>query len=145
MVDNDVVLPSDALVHLLEDPKEVCLGYYAHRPANNIYDGKTCCCKLGEFNFTQQYSAKEIEALRAKGQNKIQIHGGGMGCALIRTDVFNKLKYPWYDWVNYADQHGVLSEDLYFCVQCGKAGIPIYMDTRVGCGHMMRHLQWPTA
>lgn len=53
MVDNDVVLPSDALIHLLEDPKEVCLGYYAHRPASNIYDGKTCCCKLGEFNFSQ--------------------------------------------------------------------------------------------
>ena len=66
-----------------------------------------------------------------------------MGCAFIKTDVFRKLKYPWYDWVNYADDHrGVLSEDLYFCVACKKKGIPIYTDTRANCGHMLRHVQF---
>ena len=70
--------------------------------------------------------------------------GGGMGCALIKTDVFRKCSYPWYDWVNYGDANrGMLSEDLYFCVLCRNSGIPIYSDVRVGCGHMLRHVQWP--
>ena len=66
-----------------------------------------------------------------------------MGCALIRVELLKGMEYPWYDWVNYADRHGMLSEDLYFCEQCKKADIPVYTDVRVGCGHLMRHLQWP--
>ena len=152
MVDNDVVLQEDAILHLLDDPKDVCLGYYAHRGTNNKYSGRTCVCKLymenGEkyFNYPleSEYTASELADLRDRGEYKIQIHGGGMGCALISTDVFRKLKYPWYDWVNYDDAHrGMLSEDLYFCELCRQAGIPIYTDTRAGCGHMMRYLQWP--
>ena len=39
MVDNDVVLPKDALINLLDDPKPVCLGFYAHRDNDNVYRG----------------------------------------------------------------------------------------------------------
>lgn len=144
MVDNDVVVPEDALRNLLEDSAEVCLGYYAHRNPINLYTGKTSVCRLGEFNYSDQYSAEELKNARDHGKYKIRIHGGGMGCALIRTDVFRRLRYPWYDWVNYSDsKRGMLSEDLYFCEQCKNAKIPIYTDTRVGCGHMLRHIQWP--
>jgi len=65
-----------------------------------------------------------------------------MGCALIKTDVFNRLNFPYFNWVNYQN-NSVLSEDLYFCKICKEANIPVYVDTRVGCGHMLRHLQWP--
>jgi hypothetical protein len=85
-----------------------------------------------------------MKQLIENGDYKVQIHGGGMGCALIKTDVFRRLKYPWYDWVNYADAHrGMLSEDLYFCEHCKNNGIPIYTDTRAGCGHLLRRIQWP--
>lgn len=149
MVDNDVVLPKDALVNLLGDPKDVCLGYYAHRDTDNIYRGRTCVCKLltdggvryKNYPLESEYTAQEIAALKAKGEYKIRIHGGGMGCALIKTDVFNRTKYPWYDWANYEDG-GLLSEDLYFCENCRKNSIQIYTDTRVNCGHMLRHVQF---
>ena len=146
MVDNDVVLPKDALVNLLDDPKDVCLGYYAHRDADNIYRGKTCICKLGYRNYPleSEYTAEELKKMREKGPYKFEIHGGGMGCAFIKTSVFKKIKYPWYDWVNYAtEQRGMLSEDLYFCEQCRKAKITVYSDSRVGCGHILRRVQWP--
>lgn len=146
MVDNDVVLPRDALINLLDDPKDVCLGYYAHRDTDNVYRGRTCVCKLGWYNYPleSEYTAAELDELRDQGSFKQEIHGGGMGCALIRTDVFRRLRYPWYDWVNYADDHrGMLSEDLYFCEQCKNNQIRIYTDTRVGCGHMLRRVQWP--
>lgn len=151
MVDNDVVLPHDALINLMDDPKLVTLGYYAHRDSDNIYRGKTCICKLNDekgtpyFNYPleSEYTAEELKALRESGQYKVVIHGGGMGCAFIRTDVFVRTPYPWYDWVNYADSHrGMLSEDLFFCERCKKAAIPIYTDTRVSCGHMLRHIQF---
>ena len=152
MVDNDVVLPVDALEKLTDDLKDVCLGYYAHRGNDNIYHGRTCVCKLRDengvkyFNYPleSEYTANEITLMREMQQYKVRIHGGGMGCAFIKTDLFRRLKYPWYDWVNYAGKNrGMLSEDLYFCELCRKAGIPIHTDTRVGCGHILRHVQWP--
>lgn len=146
MVDNDVTLPEDVLLWLLEDAKAVQLGYYAHRGPDNVYSGRVSVCKLGWFNYPleSEYKATELLDLRTKGEKKIQIHGGGMGCALIKTDVFNRIKYPWYDWVNYPDgNRGMLSEDLYFCEQCRMANIPIYTDTRAGCGHLMRRVQLP--
>ena len=152
MVDNDVVLPPDALVNLLDDAKNVCLGYYAHRDTDNRYRGRTCVCRVNDetgtpyYNYPleSEYTAEELRKMRDAGTYKLLIHGGGMGCALIKTDMFRIIKYPWYDWVNYDDdKRGMLSEDLYFCEQCKWNGIPIYTDTRVGCGHMFRYVQWP--
>lgn len=142
MVDNDMTIPKDALVNLLDDPKEICLGYYAHRSTNNEYTGLTSICKLGEYNYTRQFNAKEIAELKAKGVKKFQIHGGGMGCALIKTSLFKRLQFPYFKWENYNSGY-CLSEDLYLCENCRKAKVPVYSDTRVGCGHLLRKTFWP--
>lgn len=149
MVDNDVVLPKDVLTNMLDDVKTVTLGSYAHRNIDNLYRGKSCICKLYDpkgkkyFNYPieSEYTAEEINQMNQNGQYKVQIHGGGMGCAFIKASVFRTIKYPWYDWVNYKDR-GMLSEDLYFCEQCKANGIGIYTDTRITCGHILRHIQY---
>lgn len=143
MVDNDMVLPKDALITLLSNNKDVCYGYCARRPADNIYDGNSSIFKLGEYNFENRYTIKELLDYKNQGQYLIEIHGGGAACILIKMEVFKCLQYPWFDWVNYKNKSN-LSEDLYFCSQCKKANIPMYVDTRVGCGHIMRYIQWPT-
>lgn len=153
MVDSDTIIPEDAIRNMLDDAKDVCLGFYAHRDTDNIYRGRTNICKLyqpdGEkyFNYPleSEYTAEDMAQAREAGQYKIQVHGGGMGCAFIKTEVFDRMTYPWYDWVNYADNNkGMLSEDLYFCEQLKYLGIPVYTDSRVGCGHILRQAQWPT-
>ena len=149
MVDNDVVLPKDALINLLDDPKEVTLGSYAHRDSDNLFRGRTCICRLYDekgdpyFNYplASEYTSEEMKAMRERGEFKVLIHGGGMGCAFIKTDVFQRTQYPWYDWVNYKSR-AMLSEDLFFCENCRKNGIKIYTDTRVRCGHLLRHIQY---
>lgn len=141
MIDNDTVVPQDALINLLEDDKEVILGYYAHRVFNNTYDGRTNACKLGEFNYTKQYTGPELKEFRNAGQNVLQIHGGGLGCALIKMTVFDKIDFPYFDWTNYQNNY-VLSEDLFFDENLRKHGIPIYVDCRVECGHIFRHTQY---
>lgn len=139
MVDSDVVLPKDALVNMLEDAKDVCLGAYEDKK----FPGKTCLCKIFDemgnpyYHYPGEslYSWSEIQS---EGFHKVEIRGGGLGCALIKTSVFQSLEYPWFEFVNYKDRHGKLSEDLFFCRLCRKNGIPIYMDTRVWCEHVFR-------
>lgn len=146
MVDNDVVLPKETIKWMLDEPVDVCLGYYAHRGADNLYTGRVSVCKLGWYNYPleSEYTADEMETYKKHGEKKMKIHGGGMGCAMINTDVFRRTTYPWYDWVNYADDNrGMLSEDLFFCEKCRLSFIDIHTDARVGCGHMLRHIQWP--
>lgn len=139
MVDNDVTVPRDALVNLMEHGVDVVMGYYAHRNGSNDSTTKTNVCKRGELNYTMQYTGGELAAYRNNGENLVRVHGGGMGCILIRCSALARMQYPYYKWVDYGNG-GMLSEDLYFCEQCRMAGIKIYADTRVSCGHMFRQL-----
>ena len=142
MVDNDMIIPADALTNLLEDAQDVCLGYAAHRNTENEYTGLMNLFKLGEYNYNRHFSFQDVEDLKNKGMKKFVVHGGGMACALIRTSVFDRIKFPWFKWENYKTGF-CLSEDLYFCEECRKAKIPVYADTRVSCGHMFRRFQYP--
>jgi hypothetical protein len=66
----------------------------------------------------------------------IKVMGGGMGCALIKVDVFKSMeKYYWYKFVEY-DNGMALGEDLYFCDRVRGRGYEIYCRTSVACGHI---------
>lgn len=64
----------------------------------------------------------------------------GMGCVLVKAEVFRKLKRPYfrysYDPVKGDPTWQKLSEDMYWCAQLKNAGIPILCDPRVQCGHL---------
>lgn len=138
MVDNDMVLPPDALVHLLEADPQVCLGYCARRGKDG-YDGVSSIFR-DDPQLKDRYTTKELKDLRAAGRFRLQVRGGGAACMLIKTSVFEDMNYPYFHWVNYMDKKS-LSEDLYFCEQCRINDVPIYVDTRVACGHIFRYTQ----
>ena len=141
-VDNDVVLPKDALKNLLEHQKQAVFGYYARRSKKGIYEGFVSVYKLGESSYTGKYSAEELKQKREQGEHLLRIHGGGMGCALIESSAFKSLEFPYFKYIEYpTSKRSVLGEDLYFCNQLKSAKIPIYVDTRVGCGHVFRYVQ----
>lgn len=141
MIDNDTIPPEDALINLLADDKDIVTGYYAHRVFNAKYDGRTNACKLGEFNYSKQYTGSELKKFRDSGQYVLQIHGGGLGCALFKMSIFTRLDFPYFDWKNYKNNY-VLSEDLYLAENCRTHNIPLYVDTRVECGHIFRQVQY---
>jgi len=150
MVDNDVTPPRDALVNLASHGVGCVCGFYLHRNADNSPGERTCVCRLNDengnayFNYPleSEYTKSELAGMRERGEFLVEIHGGGMGCILIGRDTLLRIDYPWFDWVNYRDSHrGMLSEDLYFCEELRKAGIPRHVDTRVACGHLFRRIE----
>ena len=149
MVDSDVTVPRDALTNLLSHGVDVCSGYYMHRDSStNATTDRTCICKLEkteggvyfDYPLESEWTADELRGKRENGEHLIEIHGGGMGCVLIRTSVFDEVPYPWFRWWDYGN--GTLSEDLFFCESCRNEGIKLYADTRVACGHMMRRIEY---
>ena len=133
MVDADMYVPKDTLQKLLEYPTEICLGLC---PRKNTRVGKTCIYKIGQINYEDAYTYHDLPK-----KDRVMVHGGGLACALIKTDIFKNLTYPWFRYVTYQDG-SELSEDLYFCSQAKANGYKIYVDTRVRCGHATRYFQF---
>lgn len=134
MVDSDMVLPADTLVKMLDDPKPVCLGCY---PRKNTKKGTFEVFKLGQKDFIKTFNYLEIAGLKGK----IEIKGGGFGCALIDVKILDNLTKPFFKYVEY-ENGSALSEDNYFCANAAKAGYKIFADMDVICGHSIRGFQW---
>lgn len=150
MVDNDEVIPKDALINLLESEESfplkhsMVVGYCLSRPSGSAnQNGRTTVFKFGGKDYTvnDAYTAEELKRFKDSGVNRIQVRGSGLGCALIHRDVFSKMTYPYFRWIEYNNK-AQLSEDLYFCEKFAEIATPVFVDTRVACGHMMRHIAY---
>jgi len=152
MVDNDIALPRDALFNLLEHDADFAMGWYMNRYGK---DSRITTLYKPESGW-QRYEADELLSMRDAGKHEIRVKGGGMGCALIRTEVFERLAFPWFEWrdIDFEEYFAVDAyectdrftsggEDIEFCNLCRASGIEIIADTRVACGHEFREVRWP--
>lgn len=133
MVDSDVVIPEDTLEKLMDPPTDICFGVY---PRKNC-PGETELFKDGTFDFKNRYSVAELNKI---GSDRIQIKGGGFGCALIKTSVFREINYPWFEFLSY-ENNTFLSEDLNFCLKAS-VRYQLMVDLRVKCGHITKYVQY---
>lgn len=82
-------------------------------------------------------------------QGVTKVDAIGTGCMLIDVNVFKEIKFPWfeYDYVNYDPEkytYDRMSEDMVFCKKLQNAGIPLYADSDIICGHLHSVQIWPT-
>lgn len=131
-VDSDIVPPKDALGNLLSHNRDMVFGYYT-KGKNS--EGRTCLCDVDRDNYDSFLHKDELHEIRDAGTHLIEIRGGGFGFALMRTRILQRVEQPWFDYV-WAYDGRKLSEDYGFCTRCRKAGIKLYADTRVDCGHV---------
>lgn len=127
-VDSDMTFPSDALLRLLAHDKPVVAANCARR---RIPTGPTAVKFLADGTSQEVHTAPGQEGLE-------QVNLVGAGFLLIRMDVFAALKEPYFatPWV--ADRRHHMGEDTFFCLACGNAGIPIFIDHGVSgdIGHL---------
>lgn len=61
----------------------------------------------------------------------------GAGCMMMPMSVFDAMEMPFFKYLPDFQMVGKqASEDMWFCAQLKKAGIPIWMNSRVSCGHL---------
>lgn len=66
----------------------------------------------------------------------------GLGCVLMKADIFRKMQEPEKGWFYYTDdpregkRQFTMDEVMPLCAQLAKNNIPIWIDPRVQCGHI---------
>lgn len=67
----------------------------------------------------------------------IEVRAAGTGGLLIRTEVFDFVAEPWFEY-------GEASEDLMFCERARDAGYKVHCDLQAHLGHGTTASIWPT-
>lgn len=129
-IDSDVLIGENQLEKLISYNKDAITGVYHQRsfpyyalPRNRV--SKSLYCPI------------EID-IKDENIDIVEIDGSGMGCFLIKMDIFDKIPYPWFEFKYHQkdEKWGQISEDLYFCEKLKDIGIKIYCDPKIECTHM---------
>ncbi len=132
-IDDDVLIPPDGLMRLLKHDKDIVTGLYLLRrwPHQPII-----------FDDDNRDDQKVQWHCLSDGENGlIEIQNAGLGCALIKTDVFRRLEDPWITLGN-PDPEG-WCDDVWFFKKCMKAGFKMYCDLELKAGHCAQLIVWP--
>lgn len=113
-LDMDMRFGPDVFNKLIKWNKDIISGIYIDRYGKNI-------CKLK--------GQKEIPLNRLKKGKPIKIESTGFGVLLVKKEVFEQLKRPWFEW-----KIG-RPEDLDWCIKANKQGFKIYADPTTFLGH----------
>lgn len=125
-VDSDIVLPKDTLVKMLAADKDIISGLYIQR----IPDRHTL-----EVYMDNNGGCVNIPYKLIKDRPVVEIAACGMGCALIKGDVFRKLEYPHFVYKSAINHKDTVSEDVYFCLKARQAGFKVWADPSIMCDH----------
>jgi len=127
-VDHDNILNSDTLIRLIEYnvPCVGCLYFerkYPHLPL--IY------------TFEEDLQTVRVEYNYPTGLVKVDVIG--LGCSLIRIDVFKELgDSDWFCYEYGGREWG--TEDIAFFHKLKDKGIPVHIDTENTVGHLSTHV-----
>ena len=127
-VDSDIVLPKDSLVKLLQADKDIVSGLYMQRKPDQTI--------LEVYQVTPSGQIANIPYNALYGYTIVEIAGCGMGCCLIKSEVFKSLDYPHFHYTSALEHSKAVSEDIYFCNKARAAGFSIWMDTTIRCDHI---------
>lgn len=124
-IDTDVLIEKGYLERLLSHNKDVITGIYHQKPYPHY---TTIFKREGKYI---------LFPLELEGDNIEEIDASGMGCFLIKMNLFDKISYPWFEfkYFEYNGVHDRLGEDICFCEKLGNIGTKIYCDSRVRCTH----------
>lgn len=131
-MDSDMVFPKKCLQKLLDRDKNIIGGFYVRKRKGFLPNAFLKGFKqVGRWMTEWVTDLKEVEAIAT-------------GCLLIKREVFEKIKCPWFEYKWSGDDDGhMTTEDLVFCEKAKKLGFEIWCDGTVRAGHVGQFIIWP--
>lgn len=132
-VDDDVVLRPDALLRLLAHDKDMVCGLYLMRNYPHL-----------PIMFDESYNDGRclFSFLKPGRQGLVEAVNTGLGCALIKTDVFRKMEKPWIRIGQLEKDHWCDDIDFFNRAR-NDYGYKLYVDLEVQAGHMIHTTIFP--
>lgn len=125
-LDSDVVFPATTAVRLISHNKDIVAANYVRRqfPAKGV-----AYKKIGEWHNPLSFDISDTLE---------EVEGIGMGCMLMKTEIFNKISKPWFEFTWAPESNDFLGEDMNLCKKIKEAGYSINVDTLLS--RELRHL-----
>lgn len=132
-MDDDMAIPPDTIIRLLAHDKDVVTGLYLMR---NYPHFAVAFDEAFDNGFNKHlYLTGEKEGLQ-------KITNCGLGCVLIKIEVFKKLTKPWVRLGEIIPDGWC--DDVGFFNRVREAGFELYCDFDARIGHMTSMMLWPT-
>ena len=126
-VDSDIVLPRDSLRKMLSADKDIITGLYVQRKITE---------QILEVYMRDGPAVVNIPYSLLENLPVVEVEACGMGCALIKSEVFRKLEYPHFYYKSAIDHAHTVSEDIYFCLKAKENGFTVWADPSIKCDHI---------
>jgi hypothetical protein len=136
-IDSDIVFKPEDFFRILESPHDVTAGHYMMEDMQNVAAvqdwNEEYFAKTGSFKFLKPDDLQS----ESKDSDYLEVAYAGMGWMLIKKDVVESIKYPWFwsDLQKIGDVVDMNSEDVAFCKALKATGHPVYLDTKLRVGH----------
>lgn len=116
-IDSDMMFPSTTALRLLEHNKDIVACNYSKRdkPLKTV-----AYTNLNDWNsWLPMWPQDEL----------IKVEGVGMGCMLMKLDIFNKLQKPYFEFRYKPDTQDYFGEDFILLGKLRELGYDVYIDT----------------
>ena len=131
MTESDMILPKDTLTKLLAWDKDGATGVYFLRKG----EGTPCLfVKAKIVNALNPYAHTQVTIFPT--DRIFRIDCPGLGCALFKRHVFEKVKHPWFDLKEMDDEGRGWGSDMFFYTHFREAGLEMWADPSVMCGQI---------
>lgn len=132
-LDSDMILQENTLNRLLSHDEDIVTGIYYKKFSPYT---PTIMRKVSDYGYNPIIDF-DFGYLTEIDNNLIEIDAVGLGCILIKTEIFKRLKFPWFKitWIETNNEPKILSEDYYFCNLLKQNGYKLYADKSVQCKH----------
>jgi hypothetical protein len=128
-IDDDMTFPPDTLGRLLRHEKDI-VGVYSFSRKLPLTPTVGFICDDGAL------MPHEKMPFIKRPDELFKCFSIGMGVALIRLDVFDKIAKPWFQFTTHESGMILIGEDNWLCNQARDAGIDIYCDPTIDVGHI---------
>ncbi len=116
-IDSDMMFPSTTAVRLLEHNKDIVACNYTKRtkPLKTV-----AYTNLNDWNSWVPMEPQD---------ELVKVEGVGMGCMLMKLDIFEKIQKPYFEFRYKEDTQDYFGEDFILLGKLREQGYDVYIDT----------------